>query len=683
MVRIGRLLQGICVFAAALAAPAALTAQPDFRIPAIRATGPGEVAVAPDLQSPAEVVTLDQGVAPLLLSIPPDAEVRLGDWPIAPELRADVVLHRREIYAPDAKIYEVRGKRLVEVPRSNLVFYWGAAEVDEDVRVFLSVDPATGEVRGFSQSIDGIQELRPLPADGPQAQHMVASSEAFEAGDKALTGGETDGPRFTCGEEDLPQPLTKASAPSSLGSVSEKVLSSIHTAVIAVDTDNELMSLKFSNNTASATSYIANLIAKMNVFYERDLKIRLLQGHTILRPSTTADPYAQSGTGSADSAKLNEFSNYWNTNFDHIPRALSMILSGKQGSNYSASGIAWLSGLCSQTYGYSFSQVFKFAADTSTNDAGLVGHELGHNFGSNHTHCYNPPIDTCYNGQSGCYSGGTSCPASQTITNNSVSVTNVRGTIMSYCHLLGSCSATNVFHPRVISERIGPHIDGAVNSCIFPAVTNPSVAAIIPKSGPTSGGTPVVITGTNFLSGASVTIGGSPAAAVIVLSPTTITAVTPARSAGTVSVAVTTPAGAGSLSNSFFYSPPPTSSNFYTLTPCRVVDTRNAAAPRGGPVLGPSTVRTFPVTGVCGIPSSAKAISVNVTIVTPTAAGFLGIFPGNAIPLESSSMNFSAGQVRANNAVLRLATDGAGTIGVQNGSAGNTHFLLDVNGYFQ
>jgi hypothetical protein len=79
----------------------------------------------------------------------------------------------------------------------------------------------------------------------------------------------------------------------------------------------------------------------------------------------------------------------------------------------------------------------------------------------------------------------------------------------------------------------------------------------------------------------------------------------------------------------------------------------------------------------------AKALSVNVTVVTPAAQGYLTLFPGNrALPL-SSTINFVAGQVRANNAVLQLSSDGNGTLNVFNGSSGATNFVLDVNAFFR
>jgi hypothetical protein len=122
---------------------------------------------------------------------------------------------------------------------------------------------------------------------------------------------------------------------------------------------------------------------------------------------------------------------------------------------------------------------------------------------------------------------------------------------------------------------------------------------------------------------------------------------------------------------------------FFTLSPCRVVDTRNPNAALGGPALLGLNKREFLLSGSCGVPSNAKAVSINVTITGPTAIGDLRIFPmGVAAPLVST-INFYPGQTRANNAVVQT---GGGTfvgLGILNDSAGPVHFILDVNGYFQ
>ena len=122
---------------------------------------------------------------------------------------------------------------------------------------------------------------------------------------------------------------------------------------------------------------------------------------------------------------------------------------------------------------------------------------------------------------------------------------------------------------------------------------------------------------------------------------------------------------------------------FYTVTPCRVVDTRNPAGPSGGPALVGKTTRTFTVTGgACGIPSNAIAVSVNLTAVGAAAAGYLTLYRSDLDTTPTvSTINFSAGQTRANNAVVSLAPDG--TIDVKNGSVAAVNIVLDVNGYFQ
>ena len=82
----------------------------------------------------------------------------------------------------------------------------------------------------------------------------------------------------------------------------------------------------------------------------------------------------------------------------------------------------------------------------------------------------------------------------------------------------------------------------------------PTVTAISPASGLTSGGTTITLNGSNFLGASSVTVGGVAATSVNVVSASVLTAVTPAGSIGSaVSVSVTTPGGTGTLSSAFTY----------------------------------------------------------------------------------------------------------------------------------
>ena len=122
---------------------------------------------------------------------------------------------------------------------------------------------------------------------------------------------------------------------------------------------------------------------------------------------------------------------------------------------------------------------------------------------------------------------------------------------------------------------------------------------------------------------------------------------------------------------------------FYTLPPCRLVDTRGAAGPLGGPSLPGGGLRVFPVAGSCQIPTTAKALSANVTVTEPVAPGDLRIVGGrHPLPL-ASVQNFGAGQTRANNLVVGWACSPDKTLLIFNESAGPAHVILDVNGYFE
>jgi Beta-propeller repeat len=121
---------------------------------------------------------------------------------------------------------------------------------------------------------------------------------------------------------------------------------------------------------------------------------------------------------------------------------------------------------------------------------------------------------------------------------------------------------------------------------------------------------------------------------------------------------------------------------YFTVTPCRVADTRDPDGPSGGPALAANTVRSFQVSGLCGIPPSAAAVAINLAVFLPGNDGDLRVYPaGGAAPL-ASAINFRPGIVRANNAVVPLGA--SGQISVQcDMASGGTHFFFDVYGYFQ
>jgi len=115
--------------------------------------------------------------------------------------------------------------------------------------------------------------------------------------------------------------------------------------------------------------------------------------------------------------------------------------------------------------------------------------------------------------------------------------------------------------------------------------------------------------------------------------------------------------------------------SYHTVPPCRVVDTRS------GSPLSAGADRTLPIAGLCLVPSTAKAVAVNLVVTQPTNTGFVSLFPAGASAPTASSINFGAGQTRANNGIFSLGT--AGALAARCGPAGTTHLIVDVSGYFE
>ncbi|MGE5715357.1 MAG: hypothetical protein ACM369_01805, partial [Acidobacteriota bacterium] len=120
----------------------------------------------------------------------------------------------------------------------------------------------------------------------------------------------------------------------------------------------------------------------------------------------------------------------------------------------------------------------------------------------------------------------------------------------------------------------------------------------------------------------------------------------------------------------------------YTLTPCRLLDTRNPDGPYGGPAMAALSSRTFVAAGQCGIPSGAMALSINITVTQGTASGNVLVYRTGIASPQVPIIDYVTGQTRANNGVLAIGA--GGDFVVESGQlTGTVHVIVDVNGYFR
>jgi hypothetical protein len=200
---------------------------------------------------------------------------------------------------------------------------------------------------------------------------------------------------------------------------------------LAIETDYQLYQ-KFGS-TNGVTSYVTQLIAAVSDRYFHDVQATLSIAYLGVY-TNAADPWTSQDSGGNSSALLDEFRAAWAPNNWPVSANLAHFISGAS----LGGGIAYVNALCSATYGFGVSGnisgtiswgSWTGAPGSFTWDFVVVAHELGHNFGSQHTHSFCPPLDRC---SSNCQ-GTTAC---------------TRGTIMSYCHVCGGMSNIDLeFHP--------------------------------------------------------------------------------------------------------------------------------------------------------------------------------------------------------------------------------------------
>ncbi len=126
----------------------------------------------------------------------------------------------------------------------------------------------------------------------------------------------------------------------------------------------------------------------------------------------------------------------------------------------------------------------------------------------------------------------------------------------------------------------------------------------------------------------------------------------------------------------------PTGLRFIPVTPCRVADTRPGQGTIGAfgpPSMTGGSTRDFPIpSSPCGIPASAAAYSLNITVVPSGPLGFLTVWPAETVRPLASTLNSPGGDIVANAAIVPAGNNGAISVFATN----NTDVIIDIDGYF-
>ncbi len=336
-------------------------------------------------------------------------------------------LDRVQILADDAQLIVGSEDGQSELARPQVIVLSGIVAGDPTSMAYLAISPygingfidlngeltsiSTGQYAQEKDLADALRSARMAELIKPEEMRVDVCG--YTPGDTAL---EPSGPAI----EYVPQ--------------TDRGVATCRIAGIAIETDWEFTDRLFGGNTDASAAYVISLMGAISEIYERDVNVRL--SIPFLRVwADNSDPYSLAGD------PLDLVRSEWNSNMGDVERTLVHYLTGRTDTSYG--GVAYLSVLCNESFGYGVSAYLNgsFPYPLADNNGGnwdvvVVSHELGHNFGTGHTHNYSPPIDNCGNGDCSSAFGGT---------------------IMSYCH---SCSGgiSNIvlqLHPRVQDVIIG------------------------------------------------------------------------------------------------------------------------------------------------------------------------------------------------------------------------------------
>ena len=377
-----------------------------------------------------------------------------------------IELQKFRAYTDDFEIGRMTASGLkVERYNPKLLSY-RITETDFFGTIIFTQDQIVGAIRH-----NGIQyELGALDCPEATGESLVL----YEISDAIQT------PEFSCGLETIDSHVHALQGTQPL---EPNPQNSMTTCVeVALDIDHYTYTT-FGSDCGNSVEWALALLTGVTEIYQTELNDLIYLAASYVNVWEVTDPYA-SYTGNAG-AMLDAFRLEWLNNPDlaNRPRDLVHLLTRR--GDTGTGGIAYLNVICNNAYAAGFSAYLSPSMTYNLNNyswnLNVVAHELGHNFGSNHTHwCGWPggPIDDCYTAEGGC----SNTPAPQV------------GTIMSYCHAVAGGSVNLEFHPTVESVALIPSINGqgscyttcdefstscAYYGCTFPTACNYDPEAVV------------------------------------------------------------------------------------------------------------------------------------------------------------------------------------------------------------
>ncbi len=335
--------------------------------------------------------------------------VVLRGFPLDAGRKVNLELQRFEVFSAHTQIVVVYADGERRLPFPDVVLLRGRVQGEPDSEVYLGLSPhlSNGWINRAGE------------------RHIISTKDDLTTITDVRSFPTQDSSRWAC-QVLLPPDVDQHSDEVRIESTGPRIAS------IALETDREFTLLLFANNPDRAAAYVEELYGAMTFIYERDVQTRLVV--TYLRLWMTNDPWDKASSGD----QLTQYRDYWVANMTHIPRALGHFLSARN----LGGGVAWLSVVCNPWWGFGLSGNLAGYFNPSLEphwsnwDPFVVAHEMGHNFGTLHTHDgYDPPIDTC----------GLGCNDPPFI-----------GTIMSYCHICpgGMWNIVLEFGPRVVERTL-------------------------------------------------------------------------------------------------------------------------------------------------------------------------------------------------------------------------------------